>query len=80
MAHMGPRYTGTPWLFLCVTAPFDPLFFCNPGTLVHIDLLTGLLLYITARAILLVLMFTTLRHLPGDACQAVSWIGLVPHL
>ncbi|KAG2040471.1 hypothetical protein BDR03DRAFT_948870 [Suillus americanus] len=38
------------------------------------------ILYITARAILLVLMFTTLRNLPPDAYKAVSWTSLVPHL
>ncbi|KAG1809713.1 uncharacterized protein BJ212DRAFT_599553 [Suillus subaureus] len=38
------------------------------------------MLYITARAILLVLMFTTLRNLPPDAYKTVSWITLVPHL
>ncbi|KAG2360338.1 hypothetical protein BDR07DRAFT_1412894 [Suillus spraguei] len=38
------------------------------------------MLYITARVILLVLMFTTLRNLPLDACKAVLWTSLVPHL
>ncbi|KAG2132692.1 uncharacterized protein EDB93DRAFT_1255111 [Suillus bovinus] len=38
------------------------------------------ILYITARAVLLVLMFTTLRNLPPDAYKAVSWVTLVPHL
>ncbi|KAG2116828.1 hypothetical protein DEU56DRAFT_839676 [Suillus clintonianus] len=38
------------------------------------------LLYIVSRAMLLVLMFTTLRHLPVDAYTTVSWISLVPHL
>ncbi|OAX32659.1 hypothetical protein K503DRAFT_701701 [Rhizopogon vinicolor AM-OR11-026] len=37
-------------------------------------------LYITGRIILLVLMATTLRNLPPDTYQAVSWISLVPHL
>jgi hypothetical protein len=37
-------------------------------------------LYITGRAILLVLMFTTLRNLPPDAYKAVSWTSSVPHL
>ncbi|KAG2134635.1 hypothetical protein BD769DRAFT_1774246 [Suillus cothurnatus] len=43
-------------------------------------LVTSVILYITARAVLLVLMFTTLRNLPPDAYKAVSWVGLVPHL
>ncbi|KAG1731261.1 hypothetical protein EDB19DRAFT_1912560 [Suillus lakei] len=38
------------------------------------------MLYIAARAILLVLMFTTLRDLPPDAYKALSWTSLVPHL
>ncbi|OAX30858.1 hypothetical protein K503DRAFT_728170 [Rhizopogon vinicolor AM-OR11-026] len=37
-------------------------------------------LYITGRLILLILMFTTLRNLPPDTYQAVSWTSLVPHL
>ncbi|KAG1886601.1 hypothetical protein F4604DRAFT_1571826 [Suillus subluteus] len=40
----------------------------------------SVILYITARAVLLVLMFTTLRNLPPDAYKAVSWTSLVPHL
>ncbi|KAG2069405.1 hypothetical protein BDR04DRAFT_1078194 [Suillus decipiens] len=36
--------------------------------------------YITARAVLLVLMFTTLRNLPPGAYKAVLWTSLVPHL
>ncbi|KAG2352517.1 hypothetical protein BDR07DRAFT_1313390 [Suillus spraguei] len=39
-----------------------------------------LFLYITARAVLLVLMFTTLRNLPPDAYKEVLWTSLVPHL
>ncbi|KAG2129183.1 uncharacterized protein EDB93DRAFT_141716 [Suillus bovinus] len=38
------------------------------------------MLYIAARAVLLVLMFTTLRNLPPDAYKEVSWTSLVPHL
>ncbi|KAG2121882.1 hypothetical protein DEU56DRAFT_91310 [Suillus clintonianus] len=38
------------------------------------------LLYIVGRVMLVVLMFTTLRHLPLDAYTTVSWISLVPHL
>ncbi|KAG1797307.1 uncharacterized protein HD556DRAFT_1233477 [Suillus plorans] len=69
--------TGTPWLFLFAIFTFDSValaFIKLPILLVSIPL------YIAARAILLVLMFTTLRHLPADAYQAVSWISLVPHL
>ncbi|KAG1827931.1 hypothetical protein EV424DRAFT_1319015 [Suillus variegatus] len=65
--------TGTPWLFFGVTYVYPAV----RGTIIplFLDLITRLLciiLYITARAILLVLMFTTLRHLPGDAYQVVS--------
>ncbi|KAG2051829.1 hypothetical protein BDR06DRAFT_1010126 [Suillus hirtellus] len=38
------------------------------------------IVYITGRGILLVLMFTTLRNLPPDVYQVVSWTALVPHL
>ena len=38
------------------------------------------ILYIAGRVILLVLMATTLRSLPPDAYQAVSWTSVVPHL
>ncbi|KAG1815782.1 hypothetical protein DFJ58DRAFT_834348 [Suillus subalutaceus] len=37
-------------------------------------------LYVAARGILLVLMFTTLRKLSPDAYIVVSWTSLVPHL
>ncbi|KAG1778928.1 hypothetical protein EV702DRAFT_1044336 [Suillus placidus] len=42
--------------------------------------LVSVMLYITARAVLLVLMFTTLCNLPPDAYKAVSWTSVVPHL
>jgi hypothetical protein len=51
--------------------------------LVVLSALTAIIstvLYITGRVILLVLMVTTLRSLPPDAYQAVSWTSLVPHL
>ncbi|KAG1725374.1 hypothetical protein EDB19DRAFT_1833797 [Suillus lakei] len=38
------------------------------------------MLYFAARAILLVLMFTTLRNLHADAYTALLWMSLVPHL
>jgi hypothetical protein len=40
----------------------------------------SVMFYITARAVLLVLMFTTLRNLPPGAYKVVSWTSLVPHL
>ncbi|KAG1808445.1 uncharacterized protein BJ212DRAFT_1436476 [Suillus subaureus] len=36
--------------------------------------------YFTARILLLILMFTTLRNLSSDAYKVVSWTNLVPHL
>ncbi|KAG2040481.1 hypothetical protein BDR03DRAFT_948893 [Suillus americanus] len=38
------------------------------------------MVYIIGRAVLLVLMFTTLRNLPPDAYTAVLWTSLMPHL
>ncbi|KZP19170.1 hypothetical protein FIBSPDRAFT_744398 [Athelia psychrophila] len=40
----------------------------------------GALLYIIARIILLVLSFTTLRHLPLSAYQTVQWTTWIPHV
>ncbi|KAG2051807.1 hypothetical protein BDR06DRAFT_997979 [Suillus hirtellus] len=70
--------TGTPW-FALLTAP---LFAALDTPLLIFILLYALciMLYITARAVLLVLMFTTLRDLPPDAYRAVLWTSLVPHL
>ncbi|KAG1872197.1 hypothetical protein F4604DRAFT_1582823 [Suillus subluteus] len=41
---------------------------------------TSLALYLTARIILLTLMFTTLRKLPSNAYKVVPWTSLLPHL
>ncbi|KAG2055196.1 hypothetical protein BDR06DRAFT_1020438 [Suillus hirtellus] len=70
--------TCTPWLGL-LTAP---LLAALDAPLTLFILLYGsyIMLYITARGVLLVLMFTTLRDLPPDAYQAVLWTSLVPHL
>ncbi|KAG1844516.1 hypothetical protein DFJ58DRAFT_27193 [Suillus subalutaceus] len=72
--------TGTPWLFYFATSTFD-----SRGTAVLIFLyfligLVSIILYITARAILLILMFTSLRYLPVQAYKTVNWVSLVPHL
>jgi len=40
----------------------------------------GLVLYAAARILLLILMFTTLRDLPSNAYEVVSWTSLMPHL
>ncbi|KAG2035080.1 hypothetical protein BDR03DRAFT_868841 [Suillus americanus] len=36
-------------------------------------------LYIAARILLFIFMFTTLRNLPSNAYKVVSWTSLVPH-
>ncbi|KAG1859033.1 hypothetical protein DFJ58DRAFT_658427 [Suillus subalutaceus] len=59
------------WLFLCRPALRWLSF---PICILYV------MLYVTARAILLVLMFATLDNLPPDAYKAVSWTSFVPHL
>ncbi|KAG1733317.1 hypothetical protein EDB19DRAFT_2026815 [Suillus lakei] len=61
----------TAWLLPCLNTP--------DVADTTVDLLCAIL-YITARAILLVLLFTTLRSLPPDAYKVLSWTMLVPHL
>ncbi|KAG2071817.1 hypothetical protein BDR04DRAFT_1097835 [Suillus decipiens] len=73
--------TFTPWLCFLVILTSNLV----PKILVlqvvyGLILFASVTLYITARAVLFVLMFTTLRHLPPDAYKAVSWTSLVPHL
>ncbi|KAG1840870.1 hypothetical protein C8R48DRAFT_62357 [Suillus tomentosus] len=70
--------TGTPWLGL-LTAPLLAVLDA-PLILFILLYVLCIMFYITARAVLLVLMFTTLRDLPHDAYQAVLWTSLVPHL
>ncbi|KAG1729769.1 hypothetical protein EDB19DRAFT_1913199 [Suillus lakei] len=70
--------TCTPWLGF-LSAVFEILDWV-PDALVTFFLVPCAMLYIAARAILLVLMFTTLRNLPPDAYKALSWTTLVPHL
>ncbi|KAG2048168.1 hypothetical protein BDR06DRAFT_943337 [Suillus hirtellus] len=72
--------TGTPWLLFFAIFTFDSAHKMVLTFITFPILLVSIPLYIVARAIILVLMFTTLRHLPADAYQAVSWISLVPHL
>ncbi|KAG1836388.1 hypothetical protein DFJ58DRAFT_171837 [Suillus subalutaceus] len=53
----------------------------NPSNAVAIPILAlYALLYITARSVLLVLMFATLHNLSPNAYKAVLWTSLVPHL
>ncbi|KAG2093350.1 uncharacterized protein F5147DRAFT_585529 [Suillus discolor] len=70
--------TCTPWLSILTVLVFnvlDALDACFDAVYALF-----VMLYITARAVLLVLMFTTLRDLPPDVYKAVLWTSLVPHL
>ncbi|KAG2104357.1 uncharacterized protein F5147DRAFT_265548 [Suillus discolor] len=72
--------------FIIISVPFAyvQIYFMLPNRYLTPFFIVGFslhaLLYIVARACLLVLMFTTLRHLPPDAHIVVSWTSLVPHL
>jgi uncharacterized membrane protein len=71
--------TFTPWLcFLPKIIP-DSLMGVV-GFVFGLICLVSVILYITVRALLVVLMFTALRKLPPGAYKAVSWTTLVPHL
>ncbi|KAG1778892.1 hypothetical protein EV702DRAFT_967468 [Suillus placidus] len=70
--------TFTPWLCFLVLSPNSATVVM--GLVYGLINLVSVILYITARAALLVLMFTTLRNLPPDAYKAVSWTTVVPHL
>jgi hypothetical protein len=71
--------TFTPWLcFLPKIIP-DSLMGVV-GFVFGLICLVSVILYITVRALLVVLMFTALRKLPHGAYKAVSWTTLVPHL
>lgn len=78
------------WRMSAIAITFTP-WVCFPAKFIHDSVpevvwgvyalisFISVILYILARAVLLVLMFTTLRNLPPDAYKAVSWIGYVPH-
>ncbi|KAG1778930.1 hypothetical protein EV702DRAFT_145017 [Suillus placidus] len=71
--------TFTPWL--CFLVKLSPKSALTVMQVVYaLIILVSVILYITARAVLLVLMFTTLRNLLSDAYKAVWWTSLVPHL
>ncbi|KAG2360336.1 hypothetical protein BDR07DRAFT_1610879 [Suillus spraguei] len=80
--------TCTPWLSLLAFGTIifvddairDPVMKEVAKSVCGIILLLSPMPYITARVILLVLMFNTLRNLPPDAYKAVLWTSLVPHL
>ena len=55
--------------------------FDKSGTTVsYFGLLSGGIIYIIARAVTLVLAFTSLRDLPPGAYQTVHWTTLIPHV
>ena len=55
--------------------------FENPGsTILYFGPLSGGILYIIARAVTLVLAFTSLRDLPPGAYQTVHWTTFIPHV
>ncbi|KAG2353828.1 hypothetical protein BDR07DRAFT_1465403 [Suillus spraguei] len=74
--------TFTPCLFLLLVT----LSFNSVAAVVTLQTVYGFIyflsvtLYIIARAVLLVLMFTTLRNLPPDAYKAVSWTRYTLHI
>ncbi|KAG2069353.1 hypothetical protein BDR04DRAFT_1078148 [Suillus decipiens] len=80
--------TFTPWLCLLTPRIFNLIdkslsgrYFISISRYLHVPILgVSIILYITARAVLLVLMFTTLRNLPPDAYKEVLWTSLIPHL
>ena len=49
-------------------------------TVIYFGPLSGGILYIIARAVTLVLAFTSLRHLPPGAYQTVHWTTFIPHV
>ncbi|KAG1836392.1 hypothetical protein DFJ58DRAFT_818460 [Suillus subalutaceus] len=71
--------TCTPWL-ASLTVYLFSVRYTPPVTVTVTTCALYVVLYVVARAILLVFMFTTLRDLPPDAYKAVSWTSLVPHL
>ncbi|KAG1821056.1 uncharacterized protein BJ212DRAFT_976649 [Suillus subaureus] len=71
--------TFTPWV--CFLPKFIPDSLLGVvGFVFGLMCMVSVILYIAVRAVLLVLMFTTLRNLPSDAYKAVLWTNLVPHL
>ena len=48
--------------------------------ILYFGLLSGGLLYMIARAVTLVLAFTSLRDLPPGAYETVHWTTFIPHV
>ncbi|KAG2143003.1 hypothetical protein DEU56DRAFT_884522 [Suillus clintonianus] len=73
--------TCTPWIEILINAVMSVISNIDIGAIMTaVVMCIFALLYIAGRGMLLVLMFTTLRHLPVDAYTTVSWISFVPHL
>jgi hypothetical protein len=73
----------TPFLgfvvaFILFTSGIEEIGFESVKFTIFIRACIGL--YTTARNLLLIIMFTTLRDLPSNAFKVVSWTSLVPHL
>ena len=50
------------------------------STIIYFGPLSGGILYIIARAITLVLAFTSLKDLPPAAYETVHWTTFIPHV
>ena len=77
------------WRILCVAITAVPIYitlgyflanFWSSTPVALISILPAGILYILARAITLVLAFTSLRDLPPGAYETVHWTTLIPHV
>ena len=80
------------WRILCVTITAVPIYITlgfflglwldgeELGRTTNILILPAALLYILARAVTLVLAFTSLRDLPPGAYETIHWTTFVPHV
>ena len=67
------------WRASCVAITAVPIYI-SLGYCWAFFLLSGVLLYILARAVTLVLAFTSLRDLPPGAYETVHWTTFIPHV
>ena len=67
------------WRASCVAITAVPIYI-SLGYCWAFFLLSGVLLYIIARAVTLVLAFTSLRDLPPGAYETVHWTTFMPHV
>ena len=77
------------WRILCVAITAVPIYitlgyflanFWSSTPVALISILPAGILYILARAITLVLAFTSLRGLPPGAYETVRWTTFIPHV